>query len=240
MTREAFNKKLYNLLLISVGFFFISVGFVGNYVLSFSVIFEEIFVSTGFVLVVLFTNITFHRNRGTKTNLILLVEVFLALIMICFQIIIRFYVYNPAIYYARLFVDILFTFLTFGYLGISALFVYKSLEDGQIQPWIIVRYKIISYVSIILSFHAIPQILIPWDVGTDDLTNFFTLLSYTIIMVQAVVFSIGFCIAWMMPKNLKKYFNSSYDTPQELELSEEALLKKIKIELEQKNKGPNN
>ena len=52
----------------------------------------------------------------------------------------------------------------------------------------------------------------------------------------AVIFSLGFAFAWIMPNWLKKRFNKGYHPPKDIELSEEDLINLIKKQLSNKNK----
>ena len=223
------KTKLYNLITIGIAFILIPIGFIGNFLLRLGIIFENMFVSTGFILTVIFTNQTFHKKKKKTKNLVLCLIIVLAIFFSYLDI---FYPKTDGIFfYLRRIIDIIFTFLTFGWMGWSSYDAYCKIKKSDIQPWIKSRYKIIAFVSFILSPHAIPSVFVPPNVSFTDFSNIMVLIAYIIIAILSVIFSIGFCIAWIMPIKLKKYFNRNYLPYEDKEIPEDELMKLIKIQL---------
>jgi len=232
------ETKLYNLIWVGIAFILIPIGFIGNFLFGLGIIFENIFVSTGFVLSVIFTNQTFHKKKKYTKSIVLCLVIFLAIYFSILDI------YYPKIgvffFYLRRIIDISLTFLTFGWMGWSSYEAYRRIKNSDIQPWIKSRYKIIAVVSFILSSHAIPSVFVSPNVLGTDFSNESVLISYIIIAIISLIFSIGFCIAWIMPTKLKKYFNRNFHPNEEKEIPEDEIIKLIKNELIGGNKRGNN
>ncbi len=231
---RAIKIKMWNLIYGGTAFLLIPIGFIGNFLFQLGTVFEEIFVSSGFVLITVFTNLTFHRERENIACIVLTINILLAISMIFLKVITYLILkqITPFLYYLRIAIDIIFSFLTLGWISFSSLNAYNFLKHENIEPWIKMRYKVIGIVSLVLSFHAVPQIMIPWNVSINDFNSIYVLLSYMIIIVEAVIFSFGYCIAWIMPERLKAYFNRSFTPSEETSFTkEEELIQHIKNQL---------
>jgi hypothetical protein len=115
------------------------------------------------------------------------------------------------------------------WLAYSALNYYKKIKYQSIEPWIKRRYQIIGYSALILSIEAVAYLFIPWS--AEGLYNPQILFVAIIVSIVTVVFSFGNVIGWIMPQNLKIYFNKNYNPITEQPLDEQELLDKIKSEL---------
>ena len=82
---RAFQVKLKNLYFMAFGLVIIAVGYIGRYAFNLGNNFEEIFVSSGFILIVIFTNQTFHKNRNSQGIHILIIIICLAIFMVVFH-----------------------------------------------------------------------------------------------------------------------------------------------------------
>lgn len=228
------QKKMKNLIVIAIGFIALPTGFIGTFLFNLEYLFQEIFVFIGFTLTVIFTNMTFHRNRRLYPNLILVFAIILGLIQLLFHSIETFTTLN--FYYERVALDVPYTLLIFNWLSWSSYSAYKSLKKQDIAPWIKIRYKRVGIFSFILSFHNIPEFFQPVGTVWGDYTNIISLIVFGMTAILAAIFSLGFAFAWIMPNWLKKRYNKGYHPPKDIELSEEDLINLIKKQLSNKNK----
>ena len=83
---KGIQRKMVGLSCLGIGFIVIPIGFVGNYILKIypGYFFQEIFITIGFILAVIFTNLTFHKNRKSPAKLILIVVIVSAIIQLIF------------------------------------------------------------------------------------------------------------------------------------------------------------
>ena len=225
---KAYKLKLKNLYVLGTGFILVSLGFILSVVIqsSLSYFFEEIFVSSGFVLAVYFTNLTFHKNRETFARHIQIIIIILACVEIGFSLMDSIEK-TPLNFYLSSIVDLIYTLLTFNWLAWSSYSAYKRVKDKKIMPWIKMRYKIIAFSSFILSLHVIPELFTPWNMDFIDKHNF----AFGIAAIIAIIFAVGMFLAWIMPDWFKRYLNRDYEILEDTELTEEELLNMIKTQL---------
>ncbi|MBD3216094.1 MAG: hypothetical protein GF311_26005 [Candidatus Lokiarchaeota archaeon] len=200
---RSYKLKKLNVFYIGIAHIFIVLGFLGNLIFSLSLLFEEAFVSFGFFFVGLFTYTTFHKNREVSAKYILLLIIILLVIHYIFQII---FFINPGsiIHLISKIFDIISTFSVFGWMGFSSFFAYKRIKDENVKDWIKFRYKLISLSALILSVQAVPELFMRYDVEYGDPANLGTLIIFGFTLIFSLIFSIGFLIAWIFPKHIKK------------------------------------
>jgi len=220
-----------NLYIAGIGFLILPIGFIGNLVFNLGFLFQEIFVFFCFILTVIFTNLTFHRNRKLAPNLVLILVLVLGLIQLIFHAITSFSSLNP--YYEKVSLDVPYTLLVFNWLSWSSYSAYKLLKNQDIEPWIKLRYKIVAIFSFIISFHSIPEFFQPTGFGWGDPGNNISLMVFGATAILVVIFSIGFTFAWIMPNWMKKHANKDYKPLEEKELSEDELMNLIKKQLKE-------
>jgi hypothetical protein len=219
--------RMYALAYLGMAFFLIAFGFIGNFLLQWSSLFEEACVSTGFILSVLFTNSTFHKDKKNNKITILFLIIILALThyyLVALKLIEK----NMIIYFVEKVLDIIFTFITFNWTGFSAYLAYKRLKDKEINSWIKIRYRIFSYSAMILSVQAIPELMIiGYSYGDTELS----IIVFGITTCLVLIVSIGNVLAWIIPSWLKKrYHKESRELKYEL-LPEEELIRRIKEQM---------
>jgi hypothetical protein len=210
----------------------IPIGFFCNYILKIEprYFIQEIFITIGFILGVIFTNLTFHKNRKSPAKLILIAVIVLAIIQLIFygiDSIER----NPFNYYLKVSLDLPYTFLVFNWLAWSSYSAYKIVKSQDIEPWIKFRYRLISILSFIMSFHGIPEFFQPFDIRWGTPSNLISVAVFGTTAVLSVIFSVGFFFAWIMPNWLKKYLNRNYQPIKDKELTEEELMNLIRKQL---------
>lgn len=238
---KGIQRKMVGLSCLGIGFIVIPIGFVGNYILDIypGYLFQEIFITIGFILAVIFTNLTFHKNRKSPAKLILIVVIVLAIIQLIFHGMMSIE-RTPLIYYLKVSFDLPYNFLVFNWMAWSSYSAYKIVKNQDIEPWIKVRFRLISILSFIMSFHGIPEFFQPYDILWGTPSNLISVLVFGTTAVLAVIFSVGFFFAWIMPNWLKKYLNRNYQTVKDSEFTEEELMTLIRKQLaERGNNGTN-
>ena len=225
---RAHQLKMRNLVYLGIGFIFIPIGFIGNVLIeaSWGIFFEEIFVSTGFILGTIFTNLTFHKIRKSPGRIILFLVIIFAIIQIGFSIL-KSMQKTPLIFYLSGVFDLIFTILTFDWMAWSSYSAYRRIYDKEIMPWIKVRYKIIALSSFILSLHVIPELFTPWYMEFINQNNF----AFGITAIMAIVFAVGMFLTWIMPDWFKDYLNKGYKQIEDKEFTDEELMNIVKQEL---------
>ena len=227
------QNKMKNLIVTGIGFIAIVIGFIGSFIFNLGAVFQEVFVFIGFVLIVVFTNLTFYKGRKSKAKVVLIVTVFLGIIqLILMTLQVHF---SISTYYFRVTLDVPFTFLVFNWMAWSSYSAYQKIKNKNIQPWIKVRYKLVAFVSFILSFNNIPEYFQPIGTTWGDPDNIISLAVFGTTAVISVIFAIGFSLAWMMPNRLKKFFNRNYQLFDEKEYTEEELMILIREQLANRN-----
>ena len=225
------KNKMINIVLVGIAFISLPIGFVGNFVFQLGSIFQESFIVACFILTVIFTNMTFYKNKGQFSKIVLCIVIILAAIQLWFFFISVFGDWTLYLYYIRVSLDFPYTFIVFNWLSYSAYSAYKLIKSQRIDPWIKVRYKMLTIFSFIFSFHSIPEFFQPPGTAWGDPNNIVSLAVFGGTAILVVVFSIGFSIAWIMPKWLKKRINRDYQGIEDREFQEKELLDKIKKEL---------
>jgi hypothetical protein len=117
----------------------------------------------------------------------------------------------------------------------SSYSAYQKIKNKNIQPWIKVRYKLVAFVSFILSFNNIPEYFQPKGTTWGDPDNIISLAVFGTTAIISVIFAFGFSLAWMMPNWLKKFFNRNYQLLDEKEYTEEELMNLIREQLANKD-----
>ncbi len=227
------QNKMKNLIVIGIGFIAMVIGFIGSFVFNLGFAFQEVFVFIGFVSTVIFTNMTFYKGRKSKAKVVLIVTVVLGIIQLILMTLHIYFSINT--YYFRVTLDVPYTFLVFNWMAWSSYSAYQKIKNNNIQPWIKVRYKLVAFVSFILSFNNIPEYFQPKGTTWGDPDNIISLAVFGTTAIISVIFAFGFSLAWMMPNWLKKFFNRNYQLLDEKEYTEEELMNLIREQLANKD-----
>ena len=229
LTIRGVQRHFFNLIIAGIGFLSLSIGFLGNFIFNLGEIFQEICVFICLNATVVFTNLTFYKGQKKGKNLILILTILLGLIQILLFLIIL--LGNINVYYLRVSLDVPYNMIPFLWMSYASFSAYKQLRSEDIQPWIKVRYKLIAIFSLIISFNNIPEFFQPKGIQWGNPANPISLAVFGIMAVLALLFSIGFGLAWLMPKWFKLYLNKDYKEFQDIELSEDELMKNIQNQL---------
>lgn len=228
------RNKMINIVLVGLAFISLPIGFIGNFIFQLGSIFQETFIVACFILTVIFTNLTFYKNRGSFSKILLCTVIILACIQLWFFFISVYGEWTYYLYYIRVAFDFPYTFIVFNWLSYSAYSAYKLVKSQNIDPWIKFRYKMLALFSFIFSFHSIPEFFQPPGTAWGDPYNIVSLAVFGGTAILVVVFSIGFSTAWIMPGWLKTRLNRNYHAIEDKDYQEKELLELIKKELSQK------
>lgn len=232
---KAIQKKMSNLLFLGIAFIGPPMGLIFYFVLGFIRIYQEFFIFIGFVCGVIFTNLTFYKDRMKKANFVLIIVIILGLIQI-----LLFHLYGfiegarTYHYYVRVSLDLPYILLSFNWLAYSCYTAYKRLEDQNIEPWIKMRYKLLAISSFIMSFHNIPEFFQPKNTPWGHADNLISIIIFGIAVIMSMVYVIIACLSWFMPNRLKNYFNGDFIREDDKEYNEDELMDLIKRQLKGK------
>ena len=233
---KAFQKKARNFYCIGATWLFFAIGQIMNQLFAVPVEIYTIFTKFGFLLAVPFTNITFHKGRKSfLPKLILIFAIGLTIITWYFDSI----RYNSEMFYylSRSFDFIHFSIIT-DWLAISCYLAYKNIRKLKIAPWIKVRYKLVYISSPLFSLVYLLLIFYPFNLKFGNISTPQSFLIYSITSIIILAYGILFTLAWLMPKQLKDYFNrkENYVLTEDEEYTEDELIELIKRELDRGGK----
>lgn len=231
---KGIQHKLINLLVAGVGFISLCLGFIGDFLFNFHEGYLEVFVFISFISTTSFTYLTFYRNQK-KIGIIMLSSV------ICLGIIQLVLIFLslggvPDLYYIHVSLDVPYTMIVFDWMAWASYSSYKKLKNEDVQPWIEIRYILIAIFSFIIGFNNIPEFFQPKGITWGDPSNPLSLAVFGVTAILAVIFAIGFGLAWLMPSWLKNRFNKGYKIVIEKEFTEQELINLIKTQLNKKKK----
>jgi len=226
---------------LSQAFFLFSLAFIGIIIEESRIIFA--YMSVGFLFFdfmiigtyffVLFIEDTFYKGRKSIYKLVMGINIPIGIICgilaTMSALVFRYDVVMRTSFY--LIYGVLFGILVIinvAWLLIAAVEAYKELkDDSNVEPWIIMRYKITIVYAINTIIIGALFIMNPFDpitiFGSVDIT---TLLINLLEFIQIF----GEFLAWYMPDKLKRYFNRNYIVDEMEELSEEEIMKQMRGE----------
>jgi len=237
---RALQTRLHHIIYGSVSFTLMAISQIIAFLFTFPDIIETILISIAFVMCVIFTNLTFHKEKKSSLPfLILIVTIINSLIFFVLNLL-RDIADSAPLYYATIVHDFIYRSIIFGWLGWSSLVAYKKIKDQNIEPWIKARYKIVSSVSFLICFERIVRIFQPWYQEFGDPNYLESYVVFGIISIMAIIFAVGFALAWFMPGWFKRFLNKGYQAVVDKEYSEEELMDLIKRELSNGGTNGNN
>jgi len=227
------KKKMVNIILGGLAFASLPIGFVGNFVFQLGSLFQEVIIVTSFVLTIVFTNMTFYKNKGLLSKIVLITVIILGIIQLGFFVVSIFGTWTLPLYYLRVSLDFPYTFIVFNWLSYSSFAAYRLVRTQNIEPWIKFRYKMLGIFSFLFSFHNIPEFFQPPGTGWGNPSSIESLIVFGCTAILVVIFALGFSVAWFMPEWLKKRINKNYIVIEDQEFQEKELLDQIRRELSQ-------
>jgi hypothetical protein len=170
-----------------------------------------------------FTHKTYYRNRKSPILLFVII-IFGAYIGMQAKVILT----TSAIIQSTQLVSIIdqlfsviFSFLTFGWLGYASIKSFQSLEQDDIEPWIKKRLLLVSYSAFIEMLFNIEF------ANPENLASI--VLMYMMVLI-ILIFGVTQFFAWLMPTRLKLYLNKGYTLVSDEEyasMSEEDIMKQL-------------
>ena len=235
---RAYQIKARNLYIIGMGWIIYFCGQLLNHLLHFHVAIYAIFSRSSFILMVVFTNLTFYKDRKS-----ILPKLILTLAVI-FGIIGWYYdsvrdISQTTYILSRVF-DFIHASICFDWLAFSCFSAYKKFKNVEIAPWIKVRYKLTYISSPILTLSYLVLMFHPYDLPFGDISTTQSLIVYGLVSILILTYGIVFTLAWIMPNWLKKYLNRGYHPVEDEEISEEELMRLIKKQMSKEDPVGNN
>ncbi|MFX1276266.1 MAG: hypothetical protein ACFFAT_14665 [Promethearchaeota archaeon] len=235
---SSFKTKLINLFYAGLGFLLIFIGQLGDILFDLNAVVDRIFTGLSMILVVIFTNETFHKEQKSiilhQDRESYLPIIFLIFSLINFIIMIMLSVLKLVdnssleIHYIRVAHDCFSAIMVFFWLGGSSYHAYKEIKKQDIDPCITFRYKLISLVSFIAPLHQIILIFQPIDVRFGTFNSIESYIVFALISIISAITSIGFLFAWLLPERIKKILRKEYEPIIDKDLSQEELTEIIK------------
>lgn len=237
---RAYQTKLKNLIYGGIALIVGAISQIGRQLFNFNLVITRMILSLSFILVVIFTNTTFHKDRKSNLPKLVLIitiinffiETYLALLVMTQP--------SPQVFYLNVAHDTINRFIVFGWLAWSVFSAYKEIKDQDIEPWIKARYKILFWVTFIFSFHNIPFFFQPWNISFGDASDMRSYIIFGIISVFAIILAIGWLVTWFMPNWFKRYLNKGYQPVKDQELTEEELMTIIRKQTSEVEPNRNN
>lgn len=234
---RAYQTRLHHLIYGGISFSLMAISQIIAFLFNFPKVTETVLIAIAFVMCVVFSNLTFHKKSTSPFPLLVLIVTLVNSIIFFVFNFLRMIADSAPLYYATIIHDFIYRSIIFGWLGWSSLTAYKKIKDQDIEPWIITRYKIVSTVSFLICFERLVRIFQPWYQEFGDPNYLESYIVFGIISIMAIIFAVGFALAWFMPHKLKRFLNKGYQSIEDKDYSEEELLDMIEKQL---NKGGNN
>ena len=220
---RAYQTRMHNLIFLSLTYAMSAISQIGNFIFNINQILEVVFLSLGFIFAVIFINFTFHKDHKFFTSILILIIVIIN--------------YFTQIYLSYLIeigntpiLNFLFTlhicferFVVFSWFGWSSYQTYKDIKSPNMVPWIMTRYKLITFTSLIFLIQPYFLFFQSWDYRFGDISTFPNFLAFGFSACFIIVASIGLILAWFMPNWFKTYLDKGFEPLMDKEYSEEEL-----------------
>jgi len=208
---RVYQTRMHNLIFLSLTYAMSAISQIGNAIFNINQILEVIFLSLGFIFAAFFINFTFHKDHKFFTSKLILIIVFVN--------------YFTQIYLSYLIeigntpiLNFLFTlhicferFVVFSWFGWSSYQTYKDIKSPNMVPWIMTRYKLITFTSLIFLIQPYFLFFQSWDYRFGDISTFPNFLAFGFSACFIIVASIGLILAWFMPNWFKKYLDRGFE-----------------------------
>ena len=220
---RTYQTRMINLIFLSMSYAAAATSTIGNFLFNISLVLEVIILSLTFVFAAIFTNLTFYKEHKHITSKLILIVVFINYFT---QIYLSYLVWsgNTPILNFIFTLHICFErFVVFSWLGWSSYQTHKGIKSPNMVPWIITRYKLITFTSIIFLIQPFFLFFQSWDLAYGDPSTLPTFLAFGFSASLVIVASIGLILAWFMPNWFKTYLDKGYEPLVDKEYSEEEI-----------------
>ncbi|MBN1802496.1 MAG: hypothetical protein JW891_13375 [Candidatus Lokiarchaeota archaeon] len=228
ITIRSYRLKLNNLCFFGLAAISNVVSQVGNIFLKLDVFFESIFVSLAIFLFLIFTHLTFYKERHIKTARIVLIVGVINYFSICYFGFIYAYIPSFVEFYLYLFQIFIERLIVFGWTSYSACIAYKKIRNRSIQPWIKSRYKILAISSFIMVIQPLSLFFIPYGSTYGDPSPLSSLIVFGVSVIMTLIFVFGIYVAMVMPKRIRNYLNRDYGPSEIFKLADKEITEMIK------------
>ncbi|MFX1274501.1 MAG: hypothetical protein ACFFBP_08220 [Promethearchaeota archaeon] len=214
---RAHKTNLKNLIYGGIGFILASITLLLEQVFNITFTAYIILTRIGTILAVLFTNLTFHREKKEILPKLILFSTIGVSIINAYFYLLRDISNSLELYYVTILTNILILILVYGWLGWSSYFAYIIIKNQDIEPWIKKRYKLTFLYSIIIIPRPLALLLKPWNVELIDCVEISCFMSVIIAGAIQLVFSVAISLTWIMPGWFKKFLNRGYELSKDKE-----------------------
>ncbi len=230
---RAYQIEARNIYIVGVAWIIYFCGQLLNQLLHLHVVIYVLFLRVSYILLVIFTNLTFYRGRRSILPKLILIFAIISGIVGWYFSSIR--DISQTTYILSRAIDFIHASICFNWLGFSCFSAYKNFKNIDIAPWIKVRYKLTYLSSPIIPLTYLILMFHPYDLPFGDISTTQSLIVYGLISILVLIYGLVFSLAWIMPNRLKKYLNRNYHPVEEKEYSEEELMHLIKEQISKEN-----
>lgn len=202
---------------------------IGSIVFGFPPFLETLLDSFGLFFFILFANQTFYQDRPIITvKIVLIAGIVNYFVVSMFSYMYTFFL-SPLTFYLFFFQLFVERLVVFGWNTYSAYSAYNKIKKRAVEPWILMRYKILTFTSFLMILQPLLYFFIPYGSDFGDPTPLSSLIVFGVSVSIILTFCIGTFLAMITQKWFKKYVNKNYVPSDTLEFSEKELIEIIKF-----------
>ncbi len=206
-------------------------------------IIEISLVACALILIVVFINKCFYRERKAMVikklrrtyvpSLILGFAILISIVTIINSAIFDTPLHTTTNYIIYRIAVILQRILVFNWASFSSYGAYKKLKSENIRPWIKFRYNAFSIITFIFAFQPFISLFQPLGVPFGSSEPIGSYIVFGLTASVAAFYSIGSLLVWITPRWIKNFLDRKYISQyDDTEYSETELLDLIKNQLE--------
>jgi len=227
---RAYKIKAKNFYISGIAWMTIAFAEILNQVFHVPAEFYAIFAKASFILLIVFTNVTFYKGIKIKQKWTLLILSLIFAFIGWFVDSMR--TSSEISYIVSRIIDFILASIALDWLALSCYHTYKNIKPSSIAPWVKVRYKILYTFSPILTSAYLILIFDPYDVPFGTLEDIRSFIVYVLVTSLTLIYGISFILVWMMPKMLKSYLNKEIETGEKEDLNEDEIMDLVRKELD--------
>ena len=234
---ESYKKKLPNLIFPGFAFLILASAEIMTITVNLDYIIDSILTGLFLIFMVLFTNYTFHKDQKSiifhqkRTSYLPKIVLYTSIFNITITVILNFFKQvstSPEIHYIRLIYNFISYLVVFIWLGWSSHTAYLTIKDEYIEPWLKVRYKLMTYLTISTPFIQLIPLFQPLNIRFGSSEPLASFIVFGTAAICSVIISLASIIVWLMPNRLKNYYNNNFVKLVDKNFSQEELTEIIK------------